>query len=602
MNNIKDNSRHLYPTEKQRLAIECPYETVLYGGAKGGGKTESTRFKILQHAQMYGKHAKILFLRQSLTELEPIIMESLDRFRGLGVWKEQKKTFIFNNGAFCMFNYLEGSSAKKYQGHEYTLIIVDEVGQFDSLSTIDIIRGCLRSPHGVPCQLYMTCNPGGVLHNQIKAQYIDPAPLGMTPIEDGRDDKGNVIAWKVYIPATLFENPALEKNRAQYINSVKKMGGSPEMIKALLYGDWSAMGGDAFGSSWNKEIHVMRRFRIPDNWRVIECYDDGQSAPWACVWFAISDGSDYILPNGELRPTIKGDIFVISELYGWNGRPNEGTNESTRSKASKILAKEEILGYKISRRIADSAMFSTKHNSIADEFASCGVYFERCDKSPGSRIIGANLFRHYLLGAIERKDNPGIFFFDNCVNCIRTIPTLPRAKDNMDDVQSTHVEDHCLHGDTIVHTLEYGDVKIKDLVGKKGHCLSLDGKYEPFYNCKQYGKNDSIVKVYFENGDIIKCTPDHKFLTLNGLEEIQNINCNTEIEMSKNGCFGLKTSIIKIEYNIEYSDTYCLTVPTTHVFAVNSGIIVSNCYDCLVYNLLALDKETTVQNGSASFF
>jgi hypothetical protein len=182
---------------------------------------------------------------------------------------------------------------------------------------------------------------------------------------------------------------------------------------------------------------------VPQNWRVIEVYDDGTTKPYAVCWLAISDGSDYTLPNGENRHTIRGDTFVIAELYGWNGTPNVGTGESVESKAIKIKAKEKALGYHISERIADSAIFSSKVHSIADDFEENGICFTPCNKKQGSRIISINLFRNRLIGSLERKEAAGIFFFNTCVNCIRTIPTLPRDKKNADDVDSLS-EDHLL--------------------------------------------------------------------------------------------------------------------------------------------------------------
>ena len=169
------------------------------------------------------------------------------------------------------------------------------------------------------------------------------------------------------------------------------------------------------------------------------------------LWFAVSDGSDYYLPNGEKRSTIRGDVFVIAELYFWNGKPNEGDPECTTPlKAERIKIKEAGLGYEISQRIADSAIFSSKARSTADEFEDAGICFEPCNKAPGTRLIAANLFRSMLFGALERMEKPGIFFFSTCVHCIRTIPTLPRDRKNPDDVDSK-AEDHCY--DTVCYFL-----------------------------------------------------------------------------------------------------------------------------------------------------
>ena len=204
------------------------------------------------------------------------------------------------------------------------------------------MRACLRSAHGVPCQVFATCNPGGPLHNVIKHRFIDCAPP-MQATVDAWDEEGNPSTMKIYIPSTLFENPYLLKNDPEYIQHLKNAG-SPELVRAWLLGDWSIVSGGAFDKLWDADIHIIRPFRIPEQWRIVEVYDDGTAKPYAALWFAVSDGSDYYLPNGETRHTIRGDTFVIAELYGWNGTPNAGTGESVASKAEKILAKEEALG------------------------------------------------------------------------------------------------------------------------------------------------------------------------------------------------------------------------------------------------------------------
>ena len=433
--------RHYYPTKVQEAALQCTCDTIVFGGSRGGGKTECCRFKILQHAQMYGENAKILLMRRSLKELNQIIDRAKIMYQGIAVWKEQKKRFEFKNGAICEFNYLEGDSVHNYQGQEFTLIILDEVGQFDSYDDIKLLKGCLRSSAGVHCQLFMTCNPGGRLHNILKSEFIDPAPQGMVPIPDLDPFTLEPLGtYRVYIPARLTDNPHLLENDPLYINRLKQVG-SPEMVRAWLEGDWNVISGGAFDKQFDRDIHVIKPFEIPKSWRVIECYDDGLTKPAAAVWFAISDGSDYQLPNGEYRSTIRGDIFVIAELYFWNGKPNQGSMDSIQIKAERIKQKENSMPYKICQRIADSAIFSSKTSSYADDFAKNGIFFDRCNKAPGTRIQAANLFRSRLDGAMNRDEEPGIFFFSTCIQCIRTIPTLPRDKKDTDDVDSG-AEDH----------------------------------------------------------------------------------------------------------------------------------------------------------------
>ena len=592
--------------------------------------------KIMQHAQMYGKNARIVFMRRSLKELEQFIDRCKTMFEGIAVWKEQKKRFEFKNGAICDFNYLEGESVKNYMGQEFTLIILDEVGEFDSYDDIRLLKGSMRSSAGVPTQLFMTGNPGGRLHNILKAEFIDPAPKGMKPIPD-TDPNGNPLGtYRIYIPSTLFENPHLMENDPNYLTNLMQLG-SPEMVRAWIKGDWNIISGGAFDKLFDRNIHIIKPFRIPSSWRIIECYDDGLTKPAACLWFAISDGSDYYLPNGEVRSSIRGDIFCIAEMYFWTGKPNEGSAESTPVKAEKILRKEKALGYEISQRIADSAIFSSRTHSTADEFEENGLYFERCNKAPGCRIHAANMFRNRLMGALERSEEPGIFFFNTCIQTLRTIPTLPRDKKETDDVDSK-AEDHCFHGDTIIHTLEYGSVPIRELVGKTGHCLTAGGYYAAFNNCKCFEKNAPMMKIKTEDAGEFVCMPDHKILTdkqkysegselkslsfrkHNNISTVKVSGSITHIEFAKsNGkVWSAETALSatntlqkkpapgyvagssRVIYarKAKSSDAYCLSVDATHSVVVNDGLVVANCYDCISYLLLS-DYDAEVQYGDA---
>jgi hypothetical protein len=71
---------------------------------------------------------------------------------------------------------------------------------------------------------------------------------------------------------------------------------------------------------------------------------------------------------------------------------------------------------------------------VAEVFAKHRVYFTPADNT---RIPGHSQFRSRLIGA----EKPMIYFFSNCLNCIRTIPALPHDTVKPEDVD-TDAEDH----------------------------------------------------------------------------------------------------------------------------------------------------------------
>lgn len=80
----------------------------------------------------------------------------------------------------------------------------------------------------------------------------------------------------------------------------------------------------------------------------------------------------------------------------------------------------------------------------------------------------------------------------------------------------------CLSGDTLINTVE-GMITIKDLVGKKNIGIyAYDLKKKKVFitnmsHCQKTGVNREMIRVNFDDGTHIDCTPDHKFLSfING--------------------------------------------------------------------------------------
>ncbi len=93
----------------------------------------------------------------------------------------------------------------------------------------------------------------------------------------------------------------------------------------------------------------------------------------------------------------------------------------------------------------------------------------------------------------------------------------------------------CLEGNTIIHTIE-GDFPIKDLVGKKNVKVlsrNLDTE-EPIYtdaNCiRKTRKNAKLVRVKFDDGTFIDCTPDHKFKAFSYVNQYNPIEKEWDVE------------------------------------------------------------------------
>lgn len=456
---------------RQHQFVTCPIEDILFGGARGGAKTDGVLGKWLMQAHRYKHHARGLMLRPELTQLDDVIQRSREIYEPLGgEYKQQAKTWTHPDGWTLRFRYVANlSDAAKYLGHSYTFIAVEELTEWADFRPIDKIRGTLRSAHGVPCQFVATANPGGPGHNKAKARYVDPVPGGMVPfyacalcsrafqngdyVCDCPEDQRAPIQ-RIYIPATLDDNPFLKHDPQYWRTVTASVAGDRELLRAWRKGDWNIKAGGMFDDIWRPCGVTIDPFDIPANWYVDRGYDHGDTAPNATIWFAESNGEEVTLRDGTSAWYPAGTLFAIAEDYGWNGEPNEGSRRTVAATAADIREREAAMkargfvrGY-IYPGPADSAIWAVQDGeSIADRFEAHGIEWEKAPKGQGSRVAGWGKIREMMLNNAQalpagtKAEWPGLYVFRTCPQTIRTLNDLPRDKRNRDDAD-TAAEDH----------------------------------------------------------------------------------------------------------------------------------------------------------------
>lgn len=435
------------PQPKQHILISCPVEDVLYGGARGGGKTDGIAGDWLAHAQRYGKHARGLFFRQSYPELEEVESRLSEFFPAMGgTWYAGKRQWLFSNGARLRMRYLETEKdAQHFQGQSNTWVGGDELGSYPTPRAVDLLRATLRSPQGVPCYFRGSANPGGVGHNWLRARYVDPAPP-MTPFASVETLGGETITVKrCYIPATLEDNPLLMRNDPGYWQRVvAATGGNEALMQAWRYGNWDILAGGMLDDVWSAAHHILTPFEVPGGWRIRRAFDWGSSKPFSVGWWAHCDGASP-LPDGRVLP--RHTRVRIAEYYGWSGKPDEGLRLVSTEIARRIRAVEQAVpwGARVEPGPADASIYDVVNGtSIASEMAAVGVGFKPSQKGPGSRRQGWQLVRQLLkAGTSWPMEGPGLFVFNTCRQFLRTVPVAPRDKADADDID-TASEDHIL--------------------------------------------------------------------------------------------------------------------------------------------------------------
>lgn len=429
----------------QAAYVNCPVFEVCYGGARGGGKTSGSLGDWLLHEHEYGKHARGLFIRRNLTDLEDTIEEARNLFEPLGAhWRSQKSEFRFPSGALLRFRYLErDEDASKYQGHEYTRVYVEELTQFASDKPVMKLKGALRSRHGVPCGFRATCNPGGPGHSWVKARYIDPGAWKIVYEEFANPFTGeNQRLGRVFIPARLSDNPLLLEADPLYVAKLQQTG-SAELVKAWLMGDWNIVEG-AFFENWRQDRHEIRPFKIPEDWTRFTSLDWGSAAPFSVGWWTIAgDDTRAETETGSTITIPRGAMVRYREWYGCEkNQPNVGVKLTAEQVADGILEREQA-DEKITYRVADPAIFAENGGpSIGQRMILRKVVQKAADNkriAQKGAMGGWDQMRERLRGVAF--DRPMIVTFVTCRDSIRTIPALQHDPNRAEDLD-TDGEDH----------------------------------------------------------------------------------------------------------------------------------------------------------------
>jgi hypothetical protein len=425
----------------QKAFIDCPVTEILFGGARGGGKTDAILGKYALKSWRYQSAFNAVFFRKEMPQSDDLIERAKEIYVPLGAdWREQPRAFRMPGGGRIRFRPLENvADAQKYQGQNLTDAAVEEAGNYDDPAPIDMLFGALRSKSGVPVQLVLTANPGGPGQQWIKHRFIDPAPLGMRILT--RTLPNGATHQYVYIPSRVRDNRILLASDPSYVDRLYLVG-SPALVRAWLEGDWSVVAG-AFFPEFEIAKHVIEPQELPMYWHRFRSFDWGSARPFSVGWYAVSDG--------ELPRFPRGALIKYREWYGapldaaGNTIPNTGLRLTAEEIADGIKSREEqdVTGTRSMGGVADPSIFTQDGGpSHADRMAARGVFFRQADNTRVPKIGamgGWDQLRARLKGDGEK---PAIFFFSTCRDTIRTLPALQHDAGRPEDLDSEG-EDHC---------------------------------------------------------------------------------------------------------------------------------------------------------------
>lgn len=403
---------------------------MLYGGSAGGGKS----YAILADPLRYIAHPQFsgLVLRHTTEELRELIWKSQEMYPKIypGIkWSERKMQWQHPSGGKLWMSYLDrDEDVMRYQGLSFSYIAFDELTQWHSPFAWNYMRSRLRTAApDLPIFMRATTNPGGPGHQWVKKMFIDPAPYGKaffaTDIDTGKtlvypaghSKEGQALFKRRFIPARLSDNPYLAES-GDYEAMLLSL---PEhQRRQLLEGDWDIAEGAAF-SEFNRHIHVVEPYNIPNSWTKFRACDYGYGSFSAVLWFAVAPDES---------------VVIYRELY-----------------VSKVLAEdlaEMILqaedGESIRYGVLDSSCWHKRGDtgpSIAERMIMKGCRWRPADRSAGSRVAGKNEV-HRRLQIDQFTGKPRMVFFNTCTQIIADLPTLPIDKNNTEDINTKVSNDH----------------------------------------------------------------------------------------------------------------------------------------------------------------
>lgn len=292
------------PQPKQVEALERPEYEILYGGARGGGKTAAgigwllypfTDFRqgLIEASDL--KKYRALIIRLNAKDLSDWIDKAKNIYEPLGAQFVGAPVEIrWPNGAIFRTGHLNDENAyTQYQGHEYQRMVIEELTQIPSEDSYEkLISSCRSTVKGIDAQVFNTTNPGNVGHDWVKKRWnIDDKfswgkpMLGMSAINPLN---GTLIErFRIFIHAKIEDNPKLMESDPGYVAMLESIG-DENLKKSWRDGDWDdpVIPGQIYKDELDKAMAEGRIGLAPYDTRYpVHTYWDIGVSDKTCIWF-----------------------------------------------------------------------------------------------------------------------------------------------------------------------------------------------------------------------------------------------------------------------------------------------------------------------------
>lgn len=422
---------------QQTFALSIPGNVfeVLYGGARGGGKTDAGIYWLIKPVNELAGQPLInhpmfraLVLRRNANDLTDWLDRATRVYSQYGaVLKDRHRQpfFLFPSGSKIYAGHLRDEEAyTKYQGHEYQRILIEELTQIkDELLYVKLIGSCRSTVPNLRPQVFMTTNPGGKGHGWVRRRFVVAAPWNSFFINPSTGRPA------IFIPARVEDNPTLIRNDPEYITQLEAL----KMVDERLYrawrnGEWDAFEGQVF-SEFAYATHVFPRMMVSlSDCERIASFDWGYRSPASMHWIARTAKNRYDVQH----------LLIYREIYRSKLTPKQWGQLIAR------IQKIDPIDYLVLPHdcFASDQGQLTIAQQFEAEFKAAGVQIRIVKGATMAK--GARKSRLALMHsgfAISPDGYPYIMVHESCTNFIRTIPELIYSETDIEDVD-TDGEDH----------------------------------------------------------------------------------------------------------------------------------------------------------------
>lgn len=237
---------------------------------------------------------------------------------------------------------------------------------------------------------------------------------------------------------------------------------------------------------------MVKPFPIPDHWGRLIALDFGVGHPFAMAELVVDRDTDttYII-RGYRKPdeTPAQQVAVYREWGGWQRTawPADG-QQREKTTAVQVAAAYKKVGFNM---LKEKAMLS------------------KDDLQKGQSVVSVEAGLHLMNQAL---DTGKLKVFANVPEFFEEKGLYHRDENNQIVKVNDDFISACFHGDTEVLT-PAGPIKIRDLSGTIGQVMTVTGRWTTFSWCGITKTNAPLVRISFEDGSSVLCTPEHKFLS-----------------------------------------------------------------------------------------